>query len=518
MNLIPQPKKCLTHVGIFTLSAQTVIVAGAKAASVAGYLNRRLFPATGWVLPIRASRPQENPAIDLALDARLTGLGAEGYRLEVTPQGLTARAFTPAGLFYACQTILQLLPAEIFREAPVQGAVWSMPCVEIEDQPRFSWRGVMLDCCRHFIPKEFIKKLLDLLALHKMNSFHWHLTEDQGWRIEIKKYPRLTEVGAWRKQTIVGHDHSQPEEEAVYDGTPHGGYYSQDDIREIVAYAQERFINVVPEIEMPGHSQAAIAAYPELGNTGKPVEVATRFGVITHVYNVEEKTILFLQDVLSEVLDLFPSKFIHVGGDECPKEEWKSSPAAQLRKQELGLKDEDELQSYFIRRMDDFLTARGRRLIGWDEILEGGLAPNATVMSWRGEEGGIEAANAGHDVVMAPTTYTYFDYYQSDNFETEPLTIGGCLPLERVYAYEPISSEFKPEAVKHVLGVQGQLWAEYVDSPKKAEYMYFPRVSALAEVGWSPAQGKDYDSFLQRLSGHLVRLNMLDVNYRSPEK
>jgi hexosaminidase len=514
MNLIPQPKHLVAHEGAFHLTANTVLVAAEDAAGVAGYLSRRLFPATGWELPVRAARGEGQPFIALILDQRLSALGLEGYRLTVTPAGITARAFAPAGLFYACQTLFQLLPPAIFREAPVQGVEWTIPCVEIEDQPRFSWRGVMLDCCRHFLPKEFIKKLLDLAALHKMNSFHWHLTEDQGWRIEIKKYPKLTEVGAWRKQTLVGHDHGQPESECVYDGIRHGGFYTQDDIREVVAYARERFINVVPEIEMPGHSQAAVASYPELGNTGKPVEVVQRFGVISHVYNVNESTILFLQDVLSEVLELFPSPFIHVGGDECPKQEWRDSKQAQARKKELGLKDEDELQSYFIRRMDDFLTARGRRLIGWDEILEGGLAPNATVMSWRGEEGGILAANAGHDVVMAPTSYTYLDYMQSEDPATEPLGIGGFLPLERVYSYEPISSEFKPEARKHVLGVQGQLWAEYVPNPKHAEYMYFPRAAALAEVAWTPAEGKDYDSFLERLKTHLERLSVLDVNYR----
>ncbi|MBN1371560.1 MAG: beta-N-acetylhexosaminidase [Anaerolineaceae bacterium] len=514
MNLIPQPKQCTVREGQFHLTPQTVIAAGPQAAGVAGYLARKLFPATGWNLPVRATRAKGHPYIFLALDSRLSGLGAEGYKMEVTPVGVTIRAHAPAGLFYACQTLLQLLPAAIFREAPVEGMDWAVPCVEIVDQPRFAWRGAHLDSCRHFMPKEFIKKLLDLLALHKMNSFHWHLTDDQGWRVEIKKYPRLTEVGAWRKQTLVGHDYAQPDEETTYDGLRHGGFYTQDDIREIVAYAQERFINVVPEIEMPGHAQAAIAAYPELGNLSEPVEVCQRFGVITHVFNVNESTILFLQDVLSEVLELFPGKFIHVGGDECPKQEWRESPAAQARKQELGLKDEHELQSYFIRRMDDFLTARGRRLIGWDEILEGGLAPNATVMSWRGEKGGIQAANAGHDVVMAPTTYTYLDYYPTEQTEGEPLGIGGYLPPERVYGYEPLAKGFSREARKHVLGIQGQLWTEYIPTPKQAEYMYFPRLTALAEVGWTAAKHKDYASFLARLEAFFERLDVLDVNYR----
>ena len=373
----------------------------------------------------------------------------------------------------------------------------------------------MLDSCRHFMPKEFIKKFLDLLALHKMNSFHWHLTDDQGWRVEIKKYPRLTEVGAWRKQTLVGRDQAQPDEETTYDGLRHGGFYTQDDIREIVAYAQERFINVVPEIEMPGHAQAAIAAYPELGNLSEPVEVCQRFGVITHVFNVNEKTILFLQDVLSEVLELFPGKFIHVGGDECPKQEWQESPAAQARKQELGLKDEHELQSYFIRRMDEFLTARGRRLIGWDEILEGGLAPNATVMSWRGEEGGIQAANAGHDVVMAPTTYTYLDYYPTEQTEGEPLGIGGYLAAGACVRLRAAGQGLFPRGPQARPGPAGAV-VDRVHPHAQAGRIYV--LSAPDRPGRGGLDGsrstRITQSFLARLETFFERLDMLDVNYR----
>ena len=371
----------------------------------------------------------------------------------------------------------------------------------------------MLDCGRYFMPKEFIKKLIDLLALHKMNVFHWHLTEDQGWRIEIKKYPRLTEVGAWRKETLKGHlevTRLRPR----YDKRPHGGYYSQADVREIVAYARQRFITVVPEIEMPGHSQAAIAAYPELGNLAAPLEVSCTWGIHENVFNVNESTLLFLQDVLAEVLDLFPSQFIHIGGDECPKKQWRNSPVAQARMHELGLRNEDELQSYFIRRMDTFLNAHGRRLIGWDEILEGGLASDATVMSWRGEQGGIAAARAGHDVVMSPDHYTYLDYYQSWKIRREPLAIGGLLPLKKVYNYEPVPSALSSEEARHVLGAQGQVWTEYMPTPKSAEYMIFPRICALAEVLWTPAELKNYAGFTRRLEQHISRLKVLDVNYR----
>jgi len=425
------------------------------------------------------------------------------------------RAFQEPGLFYAIQSLRQLLPADVYRSAPVGTPEWRMPCVEIEDMPRFGWRGAHLDVCRHFMPKSFIKKFIDLLALHRMNTFHWHLTDDQGWRIEIKRYPRLTEVGAWRKESLVGHyRHSM--ENPIYDGKPHGGFYTQQDIREIVAYAQERFVNVLPEVEMPGHAQAAIAAYPELGNTGQPVEVDTKWGIRENVFNANESTIVFLQNVLEEVLALFPSEFIHVGGDECPKRQWRESPEAQARMRELGLANEDELQSYFIRRMDTFLTQKGRRLLGWDEILEGGLAPNATVMSWRGEEGGIAAAKAGHDVVMAPNTYTYLDYYQSEDREGEPLAIGGYVPLEKVYHYEPIPAALAREAAHHVLGAQGQLWSEYMPDYRQVEYMAYPRLCALAEVVWTPPQRKDYQEFLSRLAHHLKRLDALDVNYHKP--
>jgi hexosaminidase len=325
-------------------------------------------------------------------------------------------------------------------------------------------------------------------------------------------------VGAWRKETLIGKPDRKDPANDQYDGQPHGGYYTQDDVREIVAYARARYVNVVPEIEMPGHAQAAIAAYPELGNTGQPIEVGKTWGIYENVYNVEESTLQFLQNVLGEVLALFPSPFIHIGGDECPKAQWKASPQAQARMKELGLKNEQELQSYLVRRMEEFLNRQGRRLVGWDEILEGGLAPNATVMSWRGEAGGIAAARAGHDVVMAPNTSTYLDYYQSQDRGKEPLAIGGFVSLEKVYSYHPIPQELTPDEARHVLGAQAQLWTEYMPNTRHVEYMAFPRLCALAEAVWTPGASKDYADFVRRLTAHLGRLSSLDVHYRPLDK
>jgi len=375
------------------------------------------------------------------------------------------------------------------------------------------------------MPKEFVKKYIDLLALHKMNFFHWHLTDDQGWRIEIKKYPRLTSVGAWRDRTLVGHA-SNDTTHNVYDNKPHGGFYTQDDVREVVAYARERFVNVVPEIEMPGHSQAAIAAYPSLGNTGDSIKPWSTWGVSAYILNPSDTTIRFMQDVLTEVMQLFPSPYIHVGGDEAIKPQWKASPRAQAKIRALGIapadstdkrdpyRAENELQSWFITQMDAFLTAHGRRLIGWDEILEGGLAPNAVVMSWRGTAGGLAAARANHDVVMTPGSHTYFDKYQSLDKSSEPLAIGGFLPIDSVYAYEPVPAELEPQFVHHVLGAQAQVWTEYIEGPKNVEYMAYPRMSALSEALWTSRARRDFADFSARLPAHLARLDALDVNFR----
>jgi hexosaminidase len=357
-----------------------------------------------------------------------------------------------------------------------------------------------------------ILKHIDLLALHKLNVFHWHLTDDQGWRIQIRKYPKLTDIGAWRSDSMLGPPTTDPAQRR-FAGKPHAGFYTQDDVREVVRYAMDRSITVVPEIEMPGHARAAIAAYPEIGNTGKQLEVATWWGVHDGIFGVHDRVFEFLQDVLEEVLELFPSRFIHVGGDEVPKKEWKANAAAQKRRKELKLKDEDELQSWFIKRMDAWLAARGRRLVGWDEILEGGLAPGATVMSWRGEKGGIEAARAGHDVIMAPEKPTYLDHAQSLD-KTEPVGHGGHNALADVYAYEPVPAALSPQAAVHVLGAQAQLWTEYMPDPKHVEYMAWPRLCAMSEVLWSPRETRDYGDFLERLRVHLERLRLLDVNFR----
>jgi len=513
MSIIPKPVHLISCEDYFKLTPQTVIAASGEAVVVARQLADMLSPATGFALQVHDSPLPNVPAIILAINPELEPLGEEGYTLSVTTDSVHLQSAGTAGLFYAAQSLRQLLPPAIFREAPANDIDWVIRCVEIEDYPRFGWRGLMIDCGRFFMPKQAIKKIINLLALHKMNVLHWHLTDDQGWRIEIRKYPRLTEVGAWRKETLVGHlDWPVIAAKLKFDGKPHSGFYSQDDIREVVAYAKERHVSVLPEIEMPGHSEAAVAAYPELGNTGKQIEVNTTWGIHENIYNPNESTILFLQDVLAEVLELFPSPFIHVGGDEAPKKQWKASPAAQARMKELGLRNEEELQSYFIRRMDAYLTEHGRRLIGWDEILEGGLAPNATVMSWRGEKGGIAAAHVGHDVVMAPNTYTYFDYHQSLSHK-EPLAIGGYLPLRKVYLYEPIPKGLTAEEATHVLGAQGQLWTEYIPDLEHLEYMAFPRACALAEVVWTPAENKDYADFKERLATHQKRLKELKVNY-----
>ncbi len=511
--VVPRPAQLTRHKGAFTLTASTVIVADPATRGLGAMLGDYLFPATGFRLAVGSRAPAGARVISLGLDSSLKQLGDEGYRLEVGTARVSIRAYRPAGAFYAIQTLRQLLPAEILRQAKMEGVAWTVPAVSIEDAPRFAWRGAHLDVARHFMPKEFVKKFIDLLALHKLNRFHWHLTDDQGWRIEIKQYPRLTRVGGWRRETIVG----RPDQDSTqwrFDGQPHGGFYTQEDVREIVAYARARFVTIVPEVEMPGHSQAAIAAYPELGNTGDSIRVWTAWGVSANILNPEAATIRFYQNVLTEVMALFPGRWIHVGGDEAVKTQWQQSPRAQARMRELGLKDESELQSYFIRRMDEFLTTHGRSLVGWDEILEGGLAPNAVVMSWRGIDGGIAASRAGHDVVMTPGAYTYFDHYQSQDTVTEPLAIGGFLPLDSVYAYEPVPPTLTAGEARHVLGAQGQLWTEYLPDPKRVEYMAFPRLAALAEVLWTPREERDYADFNGRLARHLERLAILDVSFR----
>lgn len=505
LSIIPQPTHAELLSGSFTMTAQTKIAVSGDTRELGERLRADLRPATGFPLDLTSKGGART--ISLRLDSKASSLGNEGYRLTSSPDKVEIVGFKPAGVFYGIQTLRQMLPPAIFRQG-LQAQTWTLPAAKIEDIPRFSWRGAHLDVGRHFMPKEFLFKFIDLLAMHKLNTFHLHLTEDQGWRIEIKKYPKLTEVGAWRKDTMTVFS------PATFEGKPHGGFYTQDDLREVVAYAKQRFVNIVPEIEMPGHSQAAIAAYPELGNLSTPLEVGTSWGVIENIYNVEDATIQFNKDVLTEVMDIFPSTFIHVGGDEVPKKQWKESASAQAKMKALGLKNEEELQSWFMNQIGAFLSAHKRRLIGWDEILEGNLDSSATVMSWRGEEGGITAAKAGHDVVMAPSQWTYLDYYQSKDHSKEPHGIGGFLPLEKVYSWDPLPKGLTPEESKRVLGGQGQLWTEYITGPKHVEYMAFPRLCALAEDVWSPQTSKNYAGFLDRMKAHLERLKIRDVNFR----
>lgn len=508
LSILPQPVSIVHDEGYFQLIPDTVIVTDHETQTIGTLLANALAPALGFVLPVLTGAPPNLPTLSLFLDPTLTHLGHEGYTLKVTAHQVTLRAANLAGIFYATQTLKQLLPVEIFSTTPVTRP-WNIPAVSIEDAPRFSWRGCMLDSARHFIPKAEIIKLIDVLALHKLNILHLHLTDDQGWRIEIKKYPKLTEIGGYRKETVVGHARNPQ----GYDGTPHGGFYTQNDLREIVAYAAERFITVIPEIDMPGHVQSAIAAYPDLGVLDTPVEVATTWGVHPYLYSPTREVFQFLQDVLTEVMAIFPGPFIHIGGDEAIKDQWKASPQVQARIKELGLKDEDKLQSWFLSQISTFLAQNNRRLLGWDEILEGGLPSGATVMSWHGTEGGIAAAQADHDVVMSPTSHVYLDYYQSKD-PTEPLAIGGYLPVDRVYAFDPVPAVLTPEQAQHILGAQCNLWTEYVSTTSYLEYMLFPRTIALSEVVWTPKDRLDFASFRERLATHEARLASLNINFR----
>jgi hexosaminidase len=504
--LIPWPAELAQTGATYELTAQTSIATGAGTEAIASLLHDELSVTTGLSLPVAAADATDS--IKLAIDSALPH---EGYRLAVAGDGVTIVGGDAAGVFYGTRTLRQLMPPQNYGGSP-EGVRWLVAGVAITDQPAFGWRGSMLDVGRNFQPKEFVLRYIDLLALHKFNVLHFHISEDQGWRIEIRRYPKLTEVGAWRSGTLIGRPNRTDPSQDRYDDVRHGGFYTQEEIREIVSYAAARFVTVVPEIDLPGHSQAAIAAYPELGNTGKQIEVGRTWGIIEDVLNVEESTVQFFKNVFDEIFELFPSTFIHVGGDECPKVQWKASPRAQELMKERGLSNEDELQSWFIGQLDKYFAEKGRRLIGWDEILEGGLAENAAVMSWRGIEGGIEAAKAGHDVVMAPTTHVYFDYYQSEDQDNEPLAIGGYLPLSKVYEFQPVPPELA-DVSERVLGSQFQLWSEYLPTAAQVEYMAFPRGCAVAEVVWSKER-QSYDDFLARLRLHLERLDALEVGYR----
>ena len=498
-TVVPRPAFIEQGPGWFAARAATPIVAATPP-------DPAIAPLVSLAREILESHAPHGPGDGGSLRLELASAGAlpaEGYELMAAPAGVTIRGASPAGLFYGLQTLRQLLP--------VDGS-GRMPAVTIRDAPRFPYRGMHLDVGRHLFPVAFIKRYVDLLARYKLNTFHWHLTDDQGWRLEIRAFPRLTTVGAWRRETVVGNQLSP----YVGDGRPYGGFYTQDEVREVVAYAAARHVTVIPEIELPGHSKAALAAYPDLACTDGPFEVATTWGVHEDVFCPTERTFAFLEEVLGEVLELFPSPYIHIGGDEVPKRRWKESAVAQDVIRREGLTNEGELQSWFIRRVEAFLRSRGRRLIGWDEILEGGLAPDATVMSWRGVSGGIEAARQGHDVIMTPGSHLYFDHYQGAR-ETEPLAIGGYTTLERVYAFEPVPPELTPQEARHVLGAQANVWTEYIPTPDQVEYMVFPRMLALAEVVWTPAAEHSFDDFARRLPDQLVRLDGMRVNYRIPE-
>ena len=430
----------------------------------------------------------------------------EGYTLKVTTDNVTICGGSEAGVFYGIQTLRKSLPV-------VQGEKVALPAVEINDEPRFDYRGGMLDVARHYIELDSVKRFIDMLAMHNINRFHWHLSEDQGWRIEIKCRPLLTEKGSMRKETIIGKTDK-------YDGKPHGGFFTQEEAKEIVAYAADRYITVIPEIDMPGHMLSALHAYPELGCTGGPYDVWCHWGVSKDVLCAgNDATLKFIEDVLGEIVEIFPSEYIHIGGDECPKTRWESCPKCQARIKALGIKGDEKhtaeeyLQSFIINYAEKFLNSKGRQIIGWDEILEGGLAPNATVMSWRGEKGGIEAAHQKHKVIMTPHTYLYFDYYQSYDRKSEPLAIGGKLPLERVYSYNPLPKELSAEEQKYIIGVQANLWTEYISTFKYAEYMLLPRLAALSEIQWSSADKRNYECFLSRLPRLVELYDLKQYNY-----
>ena len=498
-QVVPLPQELnLTQEAPFTLTSRTSILypeGNDLLKRNAEFLSEYINQSTGYALPVKSFKEGETAkrAIVLTLDPQVAE--EEGYRINTSAEGINISGKTANGVFYGIQTLRKSIPAQ------AQGADILLPAGEIKDAPRFAYRGMMLDVGRHFFPVEFVKEYIDLLALHNMNTLHWHLTEDQGWRIEIKKYPKLTEIGSKRSCTVIGHNSGE------YDNTPYEGFFTQEEAREIVRYAQERYITVIPEVDLPGHMLAALASYPELGCTGGPYEVATQWGIFDDVLCIgNEKTLQFLEDVMTEIIDIFPSKYIHIGGDEAPRTRWKTCPKCQALIRAKGLKAdkehtaEDRLQSYCMTRIEQFLNSKGRQIIGWDEILEGDVAPNATVMSWRGSAGGIKAAQMGHDVIMTPNDFCYFDYFQSDDPQNEPYdAIGGYVPVEKVYSLEP-TDKLTDDQKKHIKGAQANLWTEYITSADQVEYMVLPRMAALAEVQWTQPEKKEYNGFLNRLT------------------
>lgn len=508
--IIPAPKSLKASKGVFEFNNHTQIyfTEGIKDQMIGAFdvLRSRMLNTAGFELKVTDVRPKSN-AIICTINKNLKN--AEGYLLNISPNKIEIEVVDARGLFYATQTIRQLLPAALESKETVTDVRFTVPCCKIEDSPMFGYRGMHLDVCRYFVPLEEVKNYIDQMALLKLNTFHWHLTEDQGWRIEIKKYPRLTSIGGFRERTLVGHLFSAPRE---WDNTPSGGFYTQEEIKEVIAYAKERSVTVIPEIELPGHAMAALSAYPEYSCTGGPFEVQGTWGVFNDVYCTKEETFKFIEDILTEVADLFPSEYIHIGGDECPKVRWKHCEACQQRMKEEGLKDEHELQSYFIQRVQKFLATKNKRIIGWDEILEGGLAPDATVMSWRGIEGGVAAAKQGNDVIMTPYTYLYLDYYQSQS-PSDPLSIGGFLPISKVYSFDPYPTDLTQDQWRHILGVQANTWTEYLPTRERRESMIYPRLAALAELAWIQPELKNFDRFSRNLPTLLERYDYAKLNY-----
>ena len=506
-GIIPLPKNIRPLDGRFTLTNTTAIICDGSETSLrnAEMLNKAISDQTGYRLSVEKQTGKTNQGIRYQIQA-IDSLGKEGYLLKIKPSGIEIIAATPNGLFYSTQSLVQLISS-----GEVAGKTISLNCQEIADSPRFSWRGMMLDCSRYFFSVEFIKKLLDDLSLHKINTFHWHLTDDPGWRIEIKAFPKLTSVGAFRKETLIGSLYDVPEK---YDGKPYGGFYSQNDIKEIVKYAADRFITIVPEIEMPGHAQAAITAYPWLGSTDVPAEVATKWGVKPYLYNPFDTTFYFLEKVLTEVFELFPGEYVHIGGDEAIKDQWKANPKIQEKIKELGLKNENELQSWFIKRIQKFAQTKNKKIIGWDEITEGGAPKDAAIMFWRsGNTAPLEDAVKGnHPVVATPTEFCYLDYYQAFP-PKEPLSMGGYLTLDKVYSMDPVPSWCNKQQAEQIMGTQANLWTEYISSPGHAEYMLYPRLAALAEVAWTNKNLKDYEDFAKRLPALLNIYKAHNINY-----
>jgi hexosaminidase len=510
-NVVPLPREIELRLGEpVRVSSNTAIVytqgddtLRRTAEFLAGYIEQ----STGVKLKT-TDKPHQGNAIELHV---VPGI-AESYTLTVGPKGVVIEGGDRAGVFYGVQTLRKSIPAG------AKGCKLLLPQAVVRDAPRFGYRGMHLDAARHFFTVDSVKRYVDMLALHNINRFHWHLTDDQGWRIEIDRYPKLAEIGAWRRETLIGHYTDQP---VRYDNTRYGGHYTKEEMRDVVCYAAERFITVVPEVELPGHALAALSAYPELGCTGGPYEAATTWGVFDEIFCAgNQKTIKFLEDVLDEVTEIFPSRYIHIGGDEAPKMRWAACPRCQAKIRELGIKGteqhtaENQLQSWVVARMAAHLATKGRAVIGWDEILEGGLSGDATVMSWRGTEGGVEAAKLGHDAVMTPVSHCYFDYYQAEDHSAEPVAIGGYLPLEKVYGYEPMSVELTAERRSRIIGVQANLWTEYISTYRHVEYMALPRMAALCEVQWRIGDTKDYADFLARLPRMLAVYDAMEYNYR----